>query len=341
MPIHPPELRPLTIDWYSGIPVSGGKHIDGITWPPHCVRERAMPPITLLTLQGTELLAEAQVRRLKEARLQCATAERNPKVEVTRLLLTFSGFPGYNNHELWNWWIPDIETRSPEEIQQTQEKLTREYVEAALEWTRARLGGVSSVAHCALHHHERVPHAHLFLICVLPRQKGQPERRLMTMLAAQEPGSPPDPALALTPTGRKRQAYSLVKDAYFQLVAAPRGFLGGTFEQRLGQLEALLEDIQAQVAMATASGNQERAAAVTQEERRVQRELDRVVHALGGPRRNWWWLKQWEDATFGRGPETTATNVGGSTPPRGPHQKPDRPKAGDEANKQPPPAVAE
>ena len=145
MPIHPPALRPLTLDWYSGIPGSGGKHIDGITSPSYCVLDRAMPPVTLLTLEGTELLADAQVQRLKEARFRCRTAERNPEVDVARLLLTFSGFPGYNNYELWNWWIPDIETRSLEEVEQTQEKLTREYVQAALAWTRARLGAFSSV----------------------------------------------------------------------------------------------------------------------------------------------------------------------------------------------------
>ena len=137
----------------------------------------------------------------------------------------------------------------------------------------------------------------------------------MTMLAAQEPGGPPDPALALTPTGRKRQPYALLKDAYFRLVAAPRGFLGGTFEQRLEHLEGSLEDIRAQLTRATADGNQDRAAVLTQMERTVQRELDRVVHALGGPRRNWWWLKQSHETRFGTRPDTPRTSLGQSTPP--------------------------
>ena len=266
--------------------------------------DRGLEPVVLLDLAGASITPEAQAERLARCRasLMAVRKDNDVRVRTAVLVLGFSGFPGWDNFECWNWWIPDIETRSLSDVRAAQHDAALRYVRAAVAWAGARVGSVGTVAHCAFHQHECVPHGHLVLVCVVSPAKGlRIEQSILTALAAVEPGDVPDPVAVKTAGGRRRPQKAVVADSFFELVACSHGFLRGTYEARLAWLEARLEELEGR--RPPGVGASDRPA---RSPRTVQREIDRVVHRLGGPRRRWFWLKQWEETVRGRRPSSAS-----------------------------------
>ena len=295
VPIVPTPLRPLTIDWYLDIPLAGGRHVDGLSHPSFVVRH-ALEPVVLLDPGGDRITADVQAARLARSRAALRVARKDPSVRTAVLGLGFSGFPGWDNFDCWNWWLPDIETRSLDDVRAAQHDAALLYVRAGIAWAAARLGPIATIAHCAFHQHECVPHGHLVVVCVEPYTKGlRVQPSILASLAAVEPGGTSAPSISRTATGRARPLKAVVRDSFFESVAALHGFLGGTYEARFAWLETRLQDLETKCLPGAdvPPGH----ACLT---RTVQRELDRIIHCLGGPRRSWFWLKQWEERVSGK-----------------------------------------
>ncbi|MCY4509405.1 MAG: hypothetical protein OXG35_20940 [Acidobacteria bacterium] len=321
-------LRPLTIEWYQELPRLGGRHVDSPRVKPWVTGARGAEPAILLDDDAEPIDAAKQAVRAQEVKGHAKSVRRARRSSYEALGLSFSGFPGYNNLELWNWWIADIETRSPTEIENRQREIALAYVRRAVAWAVPRLAPVARVAHCAFHQHESVPHGHLVAFCSVPSgPRVRIRRAVADALAAVEPGGKPDPRIYRESGGQQRRSIgATIKDSFFEAVARPHGFLAGTHESRRAYLEDLLEQARAEGSAPVPAPDGARRTART-----IERQLDYTIHALGGTRAPSFWLRQWEEinrprSSRRRSPPTidTTTNSGRterSTPERTPEIK--------------------